>query len=384
MNATIHEAPASQLTQWLDCLARNADVLVAVGGDGTVSAVADAVVRSRKVLAIIPTGTLNHFARDAGIPTEIDEALAVLRSGRVRAVDVGTVNDRLFINNISLGNYPRMVHERDALEGNGRSRPVAETIAIARTWWNLRELTVTLKVDDLDLVRRSPFIVVGNGSYSLSGFSLGQRDEISDGRLSLYVAPAAGRMSTLLLPLRALSGTLERHEQFETMQADRITMSFERPTVGAGIDGEVVDLQSPLEFKIHRRALRDPGAGRMRTVVHLSDLHFGRIDRALVEPLRQAVVDAKPDLVAISGDFTQRARRAQFADARAFIDSLNTRTLVVPGNHDIPLYDFAERLTAPLRRYRDYISADLEPEYIDEEMIVIGVNTARAIVFPVG
>jgi len=122
----------------------------------------------------------------------------------------------------------------------------------------------------------------------------------------------------------------------------------------------------------------------MRTIVHLSDLHFGRIDRALIDPLRQAVSEVKPDLVAISGDFTQRARRSQFAEARAFIESLSARTLVVPGNHDIPLYDFAERLTAPLRRYRDYISDDLEPEYIDEEMIVIGVNTARAIVFPIG
>src|SRR5690349_11864946 len=108
----------------------------------------------------------------------------------------------------------------------------------------------------------------------------------------------------------------------------------------------------------------------MRTLVHLSDLHFGRIDHGLVEPLRQAVIAAKPDLVAISGDFTQRARRAQFADARAFIASLNLRTLVVPGNHDIPLYDFAERLNPPLRRYRQYIAADLAPEYNDEEMVV--------------
>jgi len=256
VNATIHDAPANQLSQWLDCLARNTDVLVAVGGDGTVSALAGAAVRSRKVLAIIPTGTLNHFSRDAGIPTAIDDAIAILRSGRVRPVDVGTVNDRLFINNVSLGNYPRMVHERDALEDDGRSRPVAEAIAIARTWWRLRNLTVTLSIDDLDLVRQSPFIVVGNGGYSLSGFSLGQRDEISDGRLSLYVAPAAGRMGALLLPLRALSGTLDSYEKFETMEADRITMSFERPSIGAGIDGEIVDLQSPLEFKIHRRALQ--------------------------------------------------------------------------------------------------------------------------------
>ena len=122
----------------------------------------------------------------------------------------------------------------------------------------------------------------------------------------------------------------------------------------------------------------------MRTLVHLSDLHFGRIDPALVEPLRRAVAGVQPDLVAISGDFTQRARRKQFVDARAFIESLNARTLVVPGNHDIPLYDFVERLAAPLTRYRKYISADLEPEYRDEEMVVVGVNTARSMVFPFG
>lgn len=122
----------------------------------------------------------------------------------------------------------------------------------------------------------------------------------------------------------------------------------------------------------------------MRTVVHLSDLHFGRIDPALVDPLRRTVAGLRPDLVAISGDFTQRARRSQFAAARAFVDSLNAKTLVVPGNHDIPLFDFVERFAAPLARYRRYISAELEPEYEDEEMIVIGVNTARALVFPLG
>jgi 3',5'-cyclic AMP phosphodiesterase CpdA len=122
----------------------------------------------------------------------------------------------------------------------------------------------------------------------------------------------------------------------------------------------------------------------VRTLVHLSDLHFGRIDPSLVEPLRRAVVDAQPDLIVISGDFTQRARRSQFAAAREFVESLQRKTLVVPGNHDIPLYDFVERFAAPLARYRGYISAELEPEYEDDELIVIGVNTARALIFPFG
>jgi len=112
----------------------------------------------------------------------------------------------------------------------------------------------------------------------------------------------------------------------------------------------------------------------MRTLVHLSDLHFGRIDPSLVEPLRRAVTDAQPDLTVISGDFTQRARRSQFAAAREFLDSLKIKTLVVPGNHDIPLFDVVERFAAPLTRYRQFISAELEPEYEDDEMIVVGVT----------
>jgi 3',5'-cyclic AMP phosphodiesterase CpdA len=122
----------------------------------------------------------------------------------------------------------------------------------------------------------------------------------------------------------------------------------------------------------------------MKTLVHLSDLHFGRIDLALADQLRRAVVELKPDLVAISGDFTQRARRSQFAAARDFVESLESETIVVPGNHDVPLFDFAERFASPLSRYREYISTNLEPVYTDDEMIVVGINTARAMTWGEG
>ena len=116
----------------------------------------------------------------------------------------------------------------------------------------------------------------------------------------------------------------------------------------------------------------------MRTLVHLSDLHFGRIDLSGIGTLREAVIAERPDLIAISGDFTQRATRAEFEAARAFLDSLEPPKLVVPGNHDVPLWNVAARFLTPLARYRRYISPDLEPEYEDEEMIVLGVNTARS------
>lgn len=119
----------------------------------------------------------------------------------------------------------------------------------------------------------------------------------------------------------------------------------------------------------------------MRTIVHLSDLHFGRLDPRVVGPLLEAVGAAAPDLVAISGDFTQRARRHQFEEARAFLRAVSSPLLVVPGNHDVPLYDVVRRFLSPLGRYRRFISDDLEPMYCDDEVIVIGLNSARSLTF---
>jgi 3',5'-cyclic AMP phosphodiesterase CpdA len=117
----------------------------------------------------------------------------------------------------------------------------------------------------------------------------------------------------------------------------------------------------------------------MRTLIHLSDLHFDRIDHALIAPLIALVKQSQPDVIVVSGDLTQRARTAQFKEARRFLDALPTPQIVVPGNHDIPLHDIVSRFMRPLEKYQRYITDDLEPAYIDEEVAVFGVNTARSL-----
>ena len=119
----------------------------------------------------------------------------------------------------------------------------------------------------------------------------------------------------------------------------------------------------------------------MRTIVHLSDIHFGRVDSQLVAPLIRTIHTIAPNLVAISGDLTQRARRSEFAQARAFLDQLPFPLLVVPGNHDVPLYNIASRFLNPYGRYRRYLERDLEPAYQDIEMVAVGLNSARALPF---
>ena len=113
----------------------------------------------------------------------------------------------------------------------------------------------------------------------------------------------------------------------------------------------------------------------MKRVIHLSDLHFGRDRPELVKPLTDLVNQLAPDLVVISGDLTQRARRSQFQKARAFIDTLAPEVLVVPGNHDVPLYNVFRRFLTPFRRYRRWIDQDLQPVFVDDEILVVGINT---------
>jgi 3',5'-cyclic AMP phosphodiesterase CpdA len=122
----------------------------------------------------------------------------------------------------------------------------------------------------------------------------------------------------------------------------------------------------------------------MARIAHLSDLHFGAHDERLVAALEEWLDDSRPDLVVVSGDFTQRARTEQFKEACRFLERLKSAghdVLGVPGNHDVPLYDVARRFLRPLARYREFVTSDLEPVYVDDEVAVMGLNSARSLTF---
>jgi 3',5'-cyclic AMP phosphodiesterase CpdA len=122
----------------------------------------------------------------------------------------------------------------------------------------------------------------------------------------------------------------------------------------------------------------------MRTLVHLSDLHFGAVDESLLAPLRATIEGIAPDVLVVSGDLTQRAKSEQFEAARAYLDTLPGPQIIVPGNHDISLYNVFRRFIKPLKRYKRYITDDLDPIHVDQEIAVLGVNTARSLTFKDG
>jgi 3',5'-cyclic AMP phosphodiesterase CpdA len=139
-----------------------------------------------------------------------------------------------------------------------------------------------------------------------------------------------------------------------------------------------------LWFPKNSRIRRLCGGAPMRTLIHLSDLHFGRIDQTLIQPLVAVIEQIQPSVIAVSGDLTQRARREEFQEARAFLRALHYPQIVVPGNHDVPLYNVPARFLHGLQRYRRYISPDLEPFYADSEIVALGLNTARSLAFKGG
>ena len=236
--------------------ASRGDVLVAAGGDGTVSTVAGVAVETNATFGVLPMGTLNHFAKDVGIPLHLEGAVSVIIAGHVRPLDVGEVNGRIFVNNSSVGLYPRMVLERKAEERRGHRKWIAFAIAMLRTWGDYRMVVARLGVDGRQAVVRTPFIFVGNNQYQVEGFQLGGRSRLDEGRLSIFAAPDAGRFEILALPMRALTNRLSSAAPFLAFQTGTAAVDVFRRRVGVAVDGEVAVMQTPLEYRIRPRALR--------------------------------------------------------------------------------------------------------------------------------
>jgi diacylglycerol kinase family enzyme len=234
-----------------------APLVVAAGGDGTINAVATALVGSASRLGVIPCGTLNHFARDLGIPLDPAEAVVATLQGHGREIDVGEVNGRLFLNNSSIGLYPAMVHRRTKQQRRlGRSKWHAMLWAAHTVLGSHPFMQLTLELDGKSYARRTPFVFVGNNAYEMQGFDIGRRAQLDAGVLSVYVTHRRGRLGLLSLALRALFGRLKQSHDFEGATATEIRIESRHTRVLVATDGEVAPLELPLRYRIRPRALR--------------------------------------------------------------------------------------------------------------------------------
>ena len=228
--------------------------LIAAGGDGTVSAVASAVTGSQATLAILPCGTLNHLAKDLKIPLEIDEAIQLALNGNVTTIDVGEVNGRVFVNNSSIGLYPLMVAERDRDRRRGVNRWWAMAKAVASLMKKYPVMHVKLEADVEEKAIASPLVFVGNNRYEMSGMEMGTRERLDGGRLFVYAPAESGRLQFLKIMAGSLIGAPSPElVEFATEQVKLVTR---KSRLRVAIDGEVTHLDSPLDYRIRRKALR--------------------------------------------------------------------------------------------------------------------------------
>ena len=240
-------------------IAERGDPLVIVGGgDGTISAAASAVIGTETRLGILPLGTLNHFARDLGIPADLDEAARLIASGTDRRVDVGEMNDRVFINNSAIGLYPLMVVDRERQQKRlGRSKRLAMIVASLRTLARFNHHRLTLTVNDEVSGRvDTPLLFVGNNDYRIDIGGPGRRERVDAGELSVFVMRKKSRRGLIAASVRALFGRERPDDMVRIEDVQRLRVASHRGLLAVSLDGEVVRAAPPLDYRIRSKALR--------------------------------------------------------------------------------------------------------------------------------
>ena len=257
VEATVRQVPGPDLTDAArEAASSGADVVVMAGGDGTMSAGAAALAGGDCPMGVLPLGTLNHFARDLGIPQEIEGALAVVAAGVVKRVDVGDANGRVFLNNASMGLYPHAVAAREKQqEEQGTGKWLAMCRAAITTLRRFPVVRVTLDLPGGAARLTTPLVFIGNNKYEMTLLALGKRESLDGGQIWVYVATSRSRIGFVSLALRAVMGRLVQARDFVGMAVNEVTVADRRRVIRIAFDGEVCEANSPLRVRSRPRAL---------------------------------------------------------------------------------------------------------------------------------
>lgn len=232
------------------------DTIVAVGGDGTINAVASAAVGKPNIkFGVIPRGTLNHFAGAVGIPPNLEMAVNTIVAGHAKAVDVGQVNGQIFVNNSSLGLYPSIVKMREGLQKKGASKWPAALWSSLKIFFRFHRISLDLvAANGLVTTQKTPMLFVGNNAYDTSIPKLGTRSSLEGGKIWIMLPTSPSRMGLLSSFLKIIFGR-ETAKDAITLETTELTVTSNRGIEKVAVDGEVIRLQSPFKYKIMPRSL---------------------------------------------------------------------------------------------------------------------------------
>jgi diacylglycerol kinase family enzyme len=257
VSAEILEIAPDQLAAGVQRKLRDgAQIVVAAGGDGTVSSIAAILVDKPVALGVLPVGTLNHFAKDLGLPLDLPGAVRVIAEGHRRQIDVGDVNGRTFINNSSIGMYPVVVRDRDKQRQQlGRNKWVAMFLASLRVFKRFPLFSVVIHSEAGAVRLKTSFVFVGNNRYEIEQFRLGNRPRLDQQQVCVYTSTTKTRWGIIRLAWRALWGRLEQSADFYHECLHEFIIESKRPRLSVAVDGEVKKIATPLVYRSRPQAM---------------------------------------------------------------------------------------------------------------------------------
>lgn len=234
--------------------AKDIQQVVAAGGDGTVNCAANIAIKLNLPLGVLPIGTLNHFAKDVGIPLALEAAARTIQEGDAQKLDYCTINDHVFVNNSSIGIYPSTVLQRQKLEPK-TGKWLGAFIASVGVLIRLSATHLQFIFEGKKLVFKTPMVFVGNGSYRPEEIGFTNRKSLSEGKLFLYVVRSNRVTGILSLTILAFAGKRPKNKDYIAHIAADLTINSRKPVVDVAVDGEVISLQPPLLYQMHSSSL---------------------------------------------------------------------------------------------------------------------------------
>jgi diacylglycerol kinase family enzyme len=257
--AEVHVIPGERMCATArEAVARGVDAVVAGGGDGTIRAVASVLAGGQVPLGVLPLGTLNHFATDLKIPTDLEAAIRLIPNGEIKALDVGEVNGEIFLNNSSLGFYPPIVQARDQeMRRSKRGKWVSMAIATFKLLPRLSSLHVRISSGVWQVERKTEVLFVGNSEYKMSAFAHGAPDRLESGNLYLYLARSRSRLGLMGLALVGLVRDIKETRSVEDWRLPEFKIEVRKKrSIPVAFDGEVTMMKSPLLYRTRPHDLR--------------------------------------------------------------------------------------------------------------------------------
>ena len=233
------------------------DAIVVGGGDGSVGAAASVLAGTSVPLGVLPLGTLNHFAKDLGIPLQMEEAAATIAAGRTRVVDLAEVNGEPFINNSSIGIYPYMVVDRERRRARHKlAKWMAMVPAFFRMMRHFPRRRLRISAEGFTRPYRTPCLFVGNNEYRMELFTFGRRHRLDTGRLWFSVVKPRTPLEFFGMVCRLCFGRMDQATDLDTFALPEAEISAKASRLPVALDGEVRIMNTPLHYRSRPRALR--------------------------------------------------------------------------------------------------------------------------------